>query len=44
VILKQAQANLFEDRLETLAYDKSADSDDMHALLSDEGITLLIQM
>jgi hypothetical protein len=44
VILKQAQANLPEDRIETLAYDKAADSEDVHELLSDEGIKPLIQM
>jgi Transposase DDE domain/Transposase domain (DUF772) len=44
VILEQAQANLPEDRIETLAYDKAADSDDVHTLLSSEGITPLVQM
>jgi hypothetical protein len=44
MILEQAQANLPEDRIETLAYDKAADSDAVHALLSGEGITPLIQM
>jgi Transposase DDE domain/Transposase domain (DUF772) len=44
VILEQAQGNLPEDRIETLAYDKAADSDDVHRLLSGEGITPLIQM
>jgi Transposase DDE domain/Transposase domain (DUF772) len=44
VILKQAQANLPEDRIETLAYDKAADSEDVHELLSGEGIKPLIQM
>jgi hypothetical protein len=44
VILEQAQANLPEDRIETLAYDKAADSDDAHTLLSGEGIKPLIQM
>jgi hypothetical protein len=44
VILKQAQTNLPADRIETLAYDKAADSDDVHALLSGEGITPLVQM
>ncbi len=43
-ILKQAQTNLPADRIETLAYDKAADSDDVHALLSGEGITPLVQM
>jgi hypothetical protein len=44
VILKQAEANLPADRIETLAYDKAADSEDVHDLLSDQGITPLIQM
>ena len=43
-ILAQAQANLPEDRIKTLAYDKAADSEDVHKRLSDEGITPLIQM
>ena len=30
VILEQAEANLPADRIETLAYDKAADSDDVH--------------
>jgi hypothetical protein len=44
VILGQAEANLPADRIETLAYDKAADSDDVHKTLSAEGITPLIQM
>src|SRR5262249_1890013 len=44
VTLEQAQANLPADRIETLAYDKAADSDDVHELLSGKGITPLIQM
>ena len=44
VILSQAEANLPADRIETLAYDKAADSDDVHELLSGKGITPLIQM
>jgi Transposase DDE domain/Transposase domain (DUF772) len=44
VILAQAEANLPADRIETLAYDKAADSDDVHKALSAEGITPLIQM
>lgn len=44
VILKQAQSNLPADRIETLAYDKAADSDEVHSLLSGEGITPLVQM
>ena len=44
VVLEQAEANLPADRIETLAYDKAADSDDVHELLSGKGITPLIQM
>lgn len=44
VLLGQAQANLPEDRIKTLAYDKAADGEDVHKLLSDEAITPLIQM
>jgi hypothetical protein len=44
VILEQAEANLPADRIETLAYDKAADSDEVHQILSDKGITPLIQM
>jgi hypothetical protein len=44
VILEQARKNLPTDRIETLAYDKAADSEDVHALLSDKAITPLIQM
>ncbi len=44
VTLKQAEANLPAKRIETLAYDKAADSDAVHELLSGKGITPLIQM
>ena len=44
VILGQGEANLPADRIETLAYDKAADSDEVHTLLSSEEITPLIQM
>jgi hypothetical protein len=44
VLLQQAETNLPENRIETLAYDKAADSDDVHALLSDKDIKPLIQM
>src|SRR6516165_7511146 len=44
VILEQAQANLPEDRIKTLAYDKAADSDEVHRTLSGKGITPLIQI
>ena len=43
-ILSQAQKNLPAKRIKTLAYDKAADSADVHELLSGEGITPLIQM
>lgn len=42
-ILAQAQANLPEDRIKTLAYDKAADTNDVHELLSGEGIKPVIQ-
>jgi hypothetical protein len=44
VILEQAEANLPADRIDTLAYDKAADSEEVHKLLSGKGITPLIQM
>ncbi|MGC1646408.1 MAG: transposase [Candidatus Sulfotelmatobacter sp.] len=44
VVLEQAEANLPAGRVQTLAYDKAADSDDVHQTLSDKGITPLIQM
>jgi DDE family transposase/transposase-like protein DUF772 len=44
VLLEQGQANLPEGRIRTLAYDKAADSEDVHKLLSGERITPLIQM
>jgi hypothetical protein len=44
VVLDQAEADLPEGRIETLAYDKAADSEDVHALLSGKKITPLIQM
>ena len=44
VLLEQAKANLPADRIKTLAYDKAADSEEVHKLLSGEGITPLIQM
>jgi hypothetical protein len=44
VILKQAEANLPEDRIETLAYDKAADDNDVHELLASKDITPLIQI
>src|SRR5580693_1934150 len=44
VVLEQAEANLPADRIETLAYDKAADNDAVHELLSGKGITPIIQM
>jgi hypothetical protein len=44
VVLEQAEANLPANRIETLAYDKAADNEDVHKLLSGKGITPLIQM
>jgi Transposase DDE domain/Transposase domain (DUF772) len=44
VLLDQAQANLPEGRIKTVAYDKAADSQDVHKRLSGDGITPLIQM
>jgi hypothetical protein len=44
VLLEQAEANLPADRIETLAYDKAADSDAVHELLSAKGITPVIQI
>ena len=44
VSLKPSEANLLPDRIETLAYDKAADSEAVHKLLSSKGITPLIQM
>jgi Transposase DDE domain/Transposase domain (DUF772) len=44
IVLKQAEANLPAGRIETLAYDKAADSDNVHDHLSGKGITPLIQM
>src|SRR5271166_6476022 len=44
VLLEQAEANLPEGRIKTVAYDKAADSQDVHKLLSGEGITPLIQI
>jgi hypothetical protein len=43
VVLKQAEANLPEGRIETLAYDKAADTSDVHELLSGQGIKPVIQ-
>jgi hypothetical protein len=42
-LLADAQANLPPERIETLAYDKAADSGDVHRLLSDAKIKPVIQ-
>jgi hypothetical protein len=42
-ILSDAQDNLPEDRIETLAYDKAADSNDVHELLSKHHIKAVIE-
>jgi hypothetical protein len=44
VILNEAQANLPAGRIQTLAYDKAADSNDVHELLDGAKIKPLIQM
>jgi hypothetical protein len=44
VLLEQAQTNLPPHRIKHLAYDKAADSDDVHTLLCGKAITPLIQM
>jgi hypothetical protein len=44
IVLEQAEANLPTGRIGTLAYDKAADSDDVHKHLSGKRITPLIQM
>jgi Transposase DDE domain/Transposase domain (DUF772) len=44
VILEQAEEKLPADRIETLAYDKTADDQNVHEVLSGKGITPLIQM
>jgi len=41
-VLAQAQQHLPEGRIETLAYDKAADTNDVHELLSQEGIKPVI--
>ena len=42
-VLADAQANLPEDRIETLAYDKAADSNEVHELLSKHHIKAVIE-
>lgn len=43
-LLQQAQANLPEGRLQTLAYDKACDSGEVHELLHEQNITPVIQI
>jgi hypothetical protein len=43
-VLGQARANLPPGRIQTLAYDKAADSEDVHRELNRAGITPVIQM
>jgi hypothetical protein len=43
-LVHQAQQNLPPERIQTLAYDKAADTNDVHALLHDEGIKPVIQI
>jgi Transposase DDE domain/Transposase domain (DUF772) len=43
-LLEGAEGNLPADRIETVAYDKAADSEDVHKHLSGKGITPLIEM
>lgn len=44
VLLDQAEENLPENRIRTLAYDKAADTGDVHKRLARSAITPLIQM
>jgi hypothetical protein len=44
VAFEQAKANLPANRIESLAYDKAADTEEVHELLSGEGITPVIQV
>jgi Transposase DDE domain/Transposase domain (DUF772) len=43
-LLEQGEANLPPERIKTVAYDKAADSEEVHQLLSSKKITPLIQM
>lgn len=43
-LVKQAQDNLPDGRIETLAYDKAGDSNAVHEMLDEAGIKPLIQM
>lgn len=42
-LVRQAQANLPPGRMKTLAYDKAADSNDVHAMLDQAGLKPVIQ-
>lgn len=42
-LLDQAQANLPDDRMRSLAYDKAADTNPVHERLSDDGIRPVVQ-
>jgi hypothetical protein len=42
-LVQQAQANLPDGRIKTLAYDKAADDEEVHEFLHDHGIEPLIQ-
>jgi hypothetical protein len=44
LLVRQAQANLPPQRIGTLAYDKAADSNEVHDLLDEAGIKPLIQV
>jgi hypothetical protein len=44
VVLERAEADLPANRIESMAYDKAADSEDVHGLLSGKKITPVIQM
>lgn len=43
-LIEQAESNLPEDRLETLAYDKAADATEIHELLRDHEVKPVIQI
>jgi len=43
-VYAQAKANLPAGRIKTLRYDKAADSNEVHALLSEEGVKAVIQI
>jgi hypothetical protein len=44
VVFEQAEANLPENRIESMAYDKAADSEEVHGMLSGKKVTPVIQM